>query len=156
ALLGCKAFGQADASTDPLAKRSLKISDVPLAEPPARDYQNFFDEVRFLGGKVLSDDARRSLRLTDQELRSLITITADLAEASLVLTKAWHPWKFEALMETIEQGKVDSSVQAKLEDFKQQWTKIILDHANRLQEALGEDRFGQIDRFVHSGKSMFK
>jgi hypothetical protein len=85
---------------DPLANRSLEISGVPVVELPARDYQNFFSEVKDLGKRSLTAEARRTLRLTDQELRSVVTVTADLATESVFFKEIRRPWKFESFMES--------------------------------------------------------
>ncbi len=110
----CQTIPQASLPDDPLASRSLKISGVPNVEPPARDYQRFFDEVQYLGKQPLSAEARMTLHLTDQELRSLITITADLATESEFFQKQVKPWVFESRMEAADSGSVSPSLQEKL------------------------------------------
>jgi hypothetical protein len=158
ALLGLIAAGgpwQTRLPEDPLASRSLNISNVPIVDPPARDYQNFFNEVKDLGKKPLTVEARRTLRLSDQELRSLVAVTADLADESVAFHKIWRPWRFEAFMERVEGESVAPAVEEKLRDLQKQWAQTLLEYAERLKAALGEERFRSVDEFIHSGKSMF-
>jgi hypothetical protein len=155
-LLTLNGFCQTALPDDPLASRSLVISRVPIVEGPGRDYQKFFDEVKDLGSRPVSVEARRALHLTDQELRSMITITADLATESLFFGPVVRPWVFESRMEVTESGSVSPSLQEKLRDLQSQWTQTILDHAQRLKAAFGEERFQSVDEFIHSGKSMFE
>jgi len=149
-------FCQTAVPDDPLASRSLVISGVPIVEGPARDYQKFFGEVKDLGSRPVSVEARSALHLTDQELRSLITITADLATESLFFRPVVRPWVFESRMEVTESGSVSPSIHEKLRDLQNQWTQTILDHVQRLKAAFGEERFQSVDEFIHSGKSMFE
>jgi hypothetical protein len=154
-LLNCNGLCQTTLPDDPFASWSLEISGVPIVEPPARGYQDFFNQVQYLGKVPLSAEARAAIRLSDQELRALVTVTADLATESQFFRRTWKPLKFESLMETIESGAISPAVQAKLRDLQNQWERTIADHVQRLKAALGEERFQRVDEFVHSGKSMF-
>ena len=155
-LLACNGFCQTSTAADPLENRSLFISGVPTVILQARDYQKFFDEVKYLGQRLITVEARRTLHFTDQELRSLITITADLADESLFFQKIIKPWIFESRMEFTEAGTISPCLEQKLSDLRDEWAKTILDHAHRLRAALGEERFQSVDTFIHSGKSMFE
>jgi hypothetical protein len=155
-LIAARAFSQSTAPTDPLASRSLDISGVPLVDPPVRDYQNFFNEVKDLGKRPLSADARRSLALSDEELRSLVTVTADLADQAVAFRKIWRPWRFESFMELVESDAVSPALQSRMTELRNEWSQIILDHARRLKAALGEERFHRVEEFMRSGKSMFE
>ncbi len=155
-LLACNSFCQTSTAADPLENRSLLIAGVPAVILQARDYQKFFDEVKYLGNRPITVEARRTLHFTDQELRSLITITADLADESLFFQKIIKPWIFESRMEFTEAGTISPPLQQKLSDLRNEWAQRILDHAQRLRAALGEERFQSVDTFIHSGKSMFE
>lgn len=155
-LLTLNGWCQTTVSDDPLGSRPLVISGVPIVEGTARDYQKFFDEVKNLGSRPLSEEARKTLHLTDQELRSLITITADLATESLFFRPFVKPWVFESRMEVTESGSISPPLQEKLRDLQNQWARTILDYAQRLKAAFGEERFQSVDEFIHSGKSMFE
>ena len=95
-----------------------RISEMPVVEPPARDYQQFLDEVKDLGRRALTIEACRTLRLTDQERRSLLTSTAELATKSR-FHKIWGPWSFESFMEIVELDSISPSVQTRLRDQKE-------------------------------------
>lgn len=154
--LSSNAFCQTSVPNDPLMSRSLVISDgIPIAEQTARDYQRFFSGVKDLGTLPLSDEARGSVDFSQQELRSLIAITADLADESLLLHRTWRSWKFESLMEGIESGSASPSIQEKMRALQDQWAQTILNHAQRLRAALGDERFREVDEFIHSGRAMF-
>ena len=156
ALFTGNVFCQTSVPDDQLAGRSLATTEgVPIVESPARDYQDFFDAVKDLGRWPLSVEARKTLHLSDQELHSLVAITADLATESLFFRQIWRPWKFESLMEIVESGSLSPSLQEKLRDLQDQWAQKIRDHAQRLKAAIGQDRFREVDEFIHSGKSMF-
>ncbi len=142
-LLTLSGFCQTNVPDDPLASRSLVISGVPIVEGQARDYQKFFDEVKNLGSRPVSEEARSALHLTDQELRALITITADLTTESLFFRQVVRPWVYESRMEVTESGSILPSLQEKLRDLQSQWTQTILDHAQRLKAAFGDERFSK-------------
>jgi len=155
-LFACNGICQTSTVAEPLENRSLLISGVPAVIPQARDYQKFFDEVKYLGTRPLTVEARQTLHFTDQELRSLITITADLADESLFFQKIVRPCIFESRMEFTDAGAVSPSLQQKLDDLRDEWAQRILDHANRLKVERGDERFQSVDKFIHSGKSMFE
>jgi hypothetical protein len=139
-----------------LNRSDLMISGVPIIESSTRVYQNFFNEVKDLGIRPLTTEARTSLRLTDQELRSLLTVTADLATETRFLAKTVRPLMFEARMEFVESGAISPSLREKLDDLGHQWDRTILDHVQQLKAAFGERRFQTLDDFIQSGKSMFE
>jgi hypothetical protein len=151
-LLTCHGLCQTSARAGPPANPldNLVISGVPRVEPPNRVYQNFFDEVKDLGRLPLSLEAHTSLRPTDQELRSLRTVTADLATESRFFREEVRPLMFEARMQVAESGAVSPSLQEKLRDLENQWARTILDHVRQLKVALGEPCFQRLDKFVHS------
>src|ERR1700730_11610569 len=102
-IVATSAFGQPPATFNP---DDYRIGLVPVVESPVLVYQNFFNEVKDLGRLSLSADARRSLALTDQELRSLLTITADLATEGRFFGTQLRPLMFEARMQAAESGSV--------------------------------------------------
>jgi hypothetical protein len=138
---------------DPLASRTLKISGMPMLEPPARDYQKFFDDVQGMRTSLLSKEARKALDLTDEELRSLADVTSDLVAASF--QGEVKPQVFESRMEVAESGFVSASLEEKMRDMQNQWAKTILDHVQRLKADFGQEDFQRLDEFIHSGKPMF-
>jgi hypothetical protein len=153
-LLACSGFCQTSIPNDPLGGRSLVISAGPILQPPAQDYENFFQNVKYFGNWPLSAEGLR-LQLTNEEIRSLVSITVDLADESLFFHRIWSEWKFESLMEVVDRGSSTRSVEEKLRDLQDQWAQKVLDHVRRLQAALGEPRFREVDEFIHSGRSMF-
>jgi len=156
ALASSDAFCQTSLQNDPLMSRSLVIADgIPVSEQTARDYQRFFSGIKDLGKFPLSDEASRSVDFSQQELHSLIAITADLADESLVMHRAWRSLKFESLMEGIESGSASPPIQEKMRALQDQWAQTIFSHAQRLRAALGEQRFRAVDEFIHSGRAMF-
>jgi hypothetical protein len=58
-------------------------------------------------------------------------------------------------MEMVESGSISPSVQTRLRELQNQWAQTILEHAQRLKAAFGDERFQRVDEFVHSGRSMF-
>jgi hypothetical protein len=146
-LLACGAFAQTE--------RSLVISrGVPIADGPAEDFLQFFYNLRILGQQELSVEAR-ALGMSEDQLRSVMDITADLAEKSIAFHEMWHPWKFESLMEVIDNGSMSPSTETKMRDFQKQWTAVVMEHVERLRSVLGLERFRELDAFVHSGRPMF-
>ena len=55
---------------------------MPVVEPPAREYQKFFEDVQGMRTTPLSKEARTALELTDDEIRALADITSDLVAES--------------------------------------------------------------------------
>jgi len=108
-------------------------------------------KLRIWGKLPLSLEARSSLRLSGQELRSLLTIAADLAAESRFFQKTVKPSMFEARMEVAESGAVSPSLQEKLRGLENQWARTILHHVRQLKAALGEPCFQRLDEFIHSG-----
>ncbi len=143
-LLSFSAFAQSE--------RSLAISHgVPIAEGPAEDFLQFFYNLETLGQHDPSVEAR-ALGFSEDQLRSIIDTTADLAAASRDFHEMWKPWRFEALMEIVDTGSMTPSTETKMRDFQRQWSEIILGHVRRIRDVIGPQRFRELDFFVRSRK----
>lgn len=132
------------------------VSDyVEVIDPTAQIYVNFFDQMRDLGQFPVSPEARASLNLTDEELKSLLTITEDLAEQHSVFIKTLEPLIFESRLEIVESDAVSPALREKIGDLKKRWSQTILDRVQRLRTLLGESRFKSLDEFARSGEPLF-
>jgi hypothetical protein len=129
---------------------------LPIVEPSVSVYLKFLEEVNDLDRLPLSRDFLQTVHVSDRELRSLITITADLAAESRLLAQAVRPYVFEARLEVTEAGSASSAIDDKLRDFKTQWSKTILDRVQTLKSEFGEQRFQVLNHFIQSGKSMLE
>lgn len=159
AALGEQGFQRVDSfiqSGNAMFEDCAIATKLPIVEPPAGVYLKFFVEVNDLDRLPLSTDFLQTVHLSDQDLRSLFTITADLAAKSQLLAKALRPFVFEGRLEVTQSGSTSSSLEGKLRDFQSQWSNTILDHVQRLRSAFGEQRFQELDGFIQSGKSMLE
>ena len=129
--------------------------DVEVVNPASQIYLNFFEQMEDVDKLPFSTAARTSMNLTDEELRSLLTITADLAMQSRVFAKILRPLVFESRMQVAESDTVSPGLREKINDVKNRWSQTILGRIQRLRALLGESRFKDLDDFVHSGEDLF-
>ncbi|MCU1329379.1 MAG: hypothetical protein JWN34_4749 [Bryobacterales bacterium] len=150
------AVGQTDYTTALLANPQDFTLVATFSVPePANAYQHFFNEVKYFGLKPLSSEAR-SLRLNDKELRALLAVTTALTEKSKAILAIAKPITFETRIHVAGTGKVPPALEQEMAALESQWSAMVLDAVQQLQNTLPEPVFSKVDEFVRSGKSMFE
>jgi hypothetical protein len=132
----------------------LMSPSIPLAEP-ALSYWKFFEHVKDFGTKPISDEARAAVRLNDKELRSLLTITSDLAKKSSDFAQTFRPLVFELRIEAAGGDDPAPALVEKMRSLRDLWSATVLDHFTQLKDAVPEPVFRDLDEFVRSGKPLF-
>ena len=134
--------GLAIGQTDHTAAQSANprdytlVATFPVAEP-ANAYLHFFSGVKDLGVKPLSPEAR-SLRLNNQEVRALLTVTKALAKKSREILAIAKPIIFEVRIHLAGTGKIPSELETERAALQGRWGAMVLDSVRELQEVLPE------------------
>jgi hypothetical protein len=155
-LMAAPAFGQVNYAEAAVFDYHdvLMSPSIPLPEP-AQSYWRFFEQVRLFGTRPISDEARAAIRLNDRELRTLLTITSDLAKKSSEFGETVRPLVFELRLEAAAGDEPAPALVEKLRSLRDLWSATVLDHLNRLKATLSEADFRDFDEFVRSGKPLF-
>jgi hypothetical protein len=155
-MAGSLAYGQTDYRTAAVTdSKDFEIATVFPLTGVAGNYLHFFGEVKQLGTKPVSDEAKAAIRLDDRELRELLVVTADLSQKSRALLVEARPFVFEARIESARDSQVAPSVASALSAFEARWSEMVMDHASQLKDAVRPWVFRGLDEFVKSGKSTF-
>ncbi len=136
------------------ALSSITVGAVPAVEPRIRMYQNFFNEIIAFSSMPLSEEVRH-LELSDTELHSMLTITADLVAENRAFKKKAAPTVAEAREKAKNSGALPAALLEALRELEKQRTRQILDHVRQLRASLGEPRFEELDEFIQSGEPVF-
>lgn len=125
-------------------------------DPAASAYLTLFGQVRDLDRLENEHyEIKTSIDFSDEERQSLFAVTADLAAQSRVIAKALQPLIFEARLQVADSDAVAPALRDKIRALGDEWSRTILNHAERLRSSFGDARFLTLDDFVHSGKPLF-
>lgn len=138
---------------DAAAQQSLANTEV---------YGAFFGEVARLneaagraqlnGGirSVVQPTPKDAIGLTDEEARILNELAADCASKNRLLTDAVRRLTWEARIRAMGSQDIPARLSQQLSDLDNQRHLMVLDHLQRLQNAIGDSRFQTLDGYVRS------
>ncbi len=154
-----RGFGQTTATVAQPDSDAYVIAgsgNLTVDDPVAVSYLNFFGQVQNRSTSTLTPEAKVFLRLSDEEFRKLQNVTLDLATQSRWFAKEMASLVFESRMQIVESDAVSPAMPGKMRNLNERWQKAVLEHAQQLKAAIGEDRFRVVDDFVRSDKPLFE
>jgi hypothetical protein len=131
------------------------VAQVFPGEPEVTAWQLFLLDVAALNHSVPADPPvkpplQKALGLTDQESDALKAVAADYEMKNSLFLKAVRPLKMEALLQSLDSGKVAENLTRRIGELQNEHTRMISDQIQRLRNALGDPRFEVLNTLVRA------
>lgn len=109
------------------------------------------DQPVLLNGQAISRDhpaIRESVKLTEQEAKSLLSTVAEYRAGKTAYYAAVSPLRREALFQSIESGKVAPELAQRIQDLQDRQAMLVLGQIEKVKTALGDERFNALSAAV--------